>query len=114
MKKILIVDDDVKIISYLKDDLTNTYHFDVNWLTEAGNVMETLNGAQFDAIILDIMMPVPSFWTDDETRRAECGLRTGIVLFEKIRSQFPFIPIIIYTAKAPTLEDLYTIYIRKI
>lgn len=113
MKKILIVDEDVKIMSYLDADLKSTHNFDVIWLTSAEKVIETLSSSVFDAIILDIMMPIPPDWSSDEQRRAESGLSTGIVLFEKIRVQFPSIPIIVYSAKRVSIEDKYTSILRK-
>jgi len=113
MKKILLVDDDTKAMSYLIDDLKNTYHFDVEWLKDAGKVLDTLNGSLFNAIILDIMMPIPQNWSTDEQKRAESGLSTGLILCEKIRAQFPTIPIVIYSAKRVSIVDKYTSILRK-
>lgn len=113
MKKILIIDDDVKIMSYLIDELENIHHFKVKWLTNAEKVLDTVKCTAYSAIILDIMLPVPSDWTSEEQKRSESGLSTGLVLFEKIRAIFPTIPIIIYTAKMVSLTDQYTYHLRK-
>ena len=53
------------------------------------------NRTKINLIILDIMMAPGELFVD--TGSVEDGLRTGIVLFEKIREQEPDIPVIIFT-----------------
>jgi len=113
MKRILIIDDDVKITRLLVNDLINKHRFEVVWLQTAYDILKTLKGSLFDAVILDIMMPIPEDWTIDEKRRSANGLATGIILFEKIRNVYPLIPIIIYSAKKATIKDKYTSFLSK-
>ena len=113
MRKILIVDDDMRQLSYLIDELRHTYLFDVTWLSNANKVLELLNEFHYDAIILDIMMKTPEDWPFEEQLKAESGLSTGLVLHEKIRTMFPLIPIVIYSAKSVSTEDKYTDVVRK-
>lgn len=113
MKRILIVDDDIKITSYLNDDLKSSFGFEVLWLVSADDVIKTLTGSKFDAMILDIMMPIPEEWSFDETRRSMDGLSTGLILLEKIRALFPKLPIVIYSAKKVTVTDKYVVTLNK-
>jgi len=111
--KILLIDDDKKVTQYLFDELKATYNFDVNWIEEASDALDSLKGTQYDAIILDVMMPVPDSWSNDEQRRAESGLSTGTVLFKKIRELYKEVPILIYSAKGGIQTDEFSYYFRK-
>jgi CheY-like chemotaxis protein len=114
MKKILLVDDDIKTMRSLVEDLQITYGFEVVHLGIIDNVIEVLNGSRFDIMILDIMMPIPSGWSFDEIRRSSEGISTGEVLYEKIRNTFPELPILIYSAKeVKPFIDKKTIILRK-
>ena len=115
MKKcILIVDDDVKSTPFLHNDLKETHHFDVTFLQSADDVLLTLKGSRYDAVILDIMMPVPEDWSRYEKTNSEKGLSTGLILFKKIRAEFPQIPIVIYTAKKNmSIMDQFTVILEK-
>lgn len=114
MKRILIVDDDKKTLSYLKEDLIKSYQFDVTYLESVDNVLLTLKGSRYDAVILDIMMPVSEKWSRDEQTNSEKGLSTGLILLKQIRAQFPKIPIVIYTAKKNlSVMDQYTVTLMK-
>ena len=112
-KRILLIDDDTLTLNSFYLELINRYNFDVVWLKKADEAMDALNGAKYDAIILDVMMPIPEIWTIDEQRRADRGLSTGTVLFEKIRKDYPKIPILIYSAKGGVETDEYSYYFRK-
>lgn len=113
MKKILIIDDDIDYTPSLKKELEFN-DFEVNWIDNAEKAMDELYKANYDAIILDIMMPVPQEWTPDEQRDSDRGLVTGVVLFNKIRDKHPFLPIIIYTCKGEVLiTDDFSNLIRK-
>jgi CheY-like chemotaxis protein len=98
-KKILIVDDDRKGTPYLVEELSNIYLYHVTWVDQADEVLNLLENSNFDAIILDIMMPPPKAWNEDEKRRSEYGLSTGNVLFSNIREINQTIPVLIYSAK---------------
>ena len=112
--KILIIDDDAKFASYLEKDLHATYGHNVTWQKSADMVLMTIKEFDFDAIILDIMMPIPETWNREEKDEADFGLSTGLVLHEKIRTLNPTIPILIYSAKSVAIEnDEYTKVFRK-
>jgi DNA-binding NtrC family response regulator len=113
MKKILFIDEDFSVLHAFYEDLIETYNFDVNWITKADDVMDAFEGEKYDAIILDIMMPVPKLWSKNENRKANFGLATGIILFQKIREKYPQIPILIYSAKGGIPTDEHSSYLRK-
>jgi DNA-binding NtrC family response regulator len=113
MKKILLIDDDVDTLTAFYEELIETYNFNVDWIKKADDVMEALESGQYNAIILDIMMPVPKSWSKDENRKANFGLATGIILFQKIRELNPTIPILIYSSKGGILTDKHSAYLRK-
>lgn len=113
MKKILIVDDE-NITKSLSEQLENFYEFNVTLLQDYSQIdNELLKG--YDAIVLDLMMPViVSYFSEDEIIKAEKGMRTGIVLFDKIRTKLPRIPIVFHSAVRTRIEcDEYTIVVRK-
>lgn len=113
MKRILVIDDDVKTTSPLVDDLIATYGFEVVYLESPKDVISILKGSKFDIVILDIMMPTPNNWTSDQLRRAEKGLSTGVVLHEWIREEHPELPVVIYSAKKVTIAHPKTVTLHK-
>jgi len=113
MKNILLIDDDKKTPISLLEDLHDTHGYEVDSVTKAADALEKLKDKKYDAIILDIMMPIPDDWTDDEKDEAQLGLKTGAVLFRKIREVFPNMPILILTARESPSIDKNTTYIRK-
>lgn len=111
---ILIIDDDVKYVSYLVKDLESTFNHAVTWLKAPDNAIPMINEIQFDAIILDIMMPVPKSWDSFDSQSTENGMSTGFVLLNKIRNYNPNLPVLIYSAKEVDIEiNAFTKYIRK-
>ncbi|MCX6278373.1 MAG: hypothetical protein NT004_09775 [Bacteroidetes bacterium] len=113
---ILIIDDDRKGTPYLIEELRDTYLYNVTWLFKKDDkVEEIINTHPFDAIILDIMMPPPDSWSDEEKRQSENGMSTGNVLFRKIREKYQEKPIIILTGKTTIGIDAgpYTRILRK-
>ena len=115
MNKILLIDDDKRTVSALIEDLVETYKFQVTCLTNADEVLLELNEVKYDAIILDVMMPVPVSWTINEKSEAALGLATGVVLYKKIRKIFSTIPILILSAREfiDIKSDKFSLYIRK-
>lgn len=112
--KILIVDPDKKATPYLIEDLTETYSFSVTWLSTADNVMETLQNSKFDAVISSVIMPIPQNWDDSARRRANKSLNTGLVLLEKIRQQYPNLPVVVMsTTRRHIKNDGFTIELDK-
>ena len=115
MKKILIVDDDVRGVTSNLAKALKEEGFDVSVLNDAERVIELLKLEKFDGIILDIMMPVPESWSSDLKRESDHGLETGIILFKIIRNGLPSIPIIFHTAKSSIniKHDRFTYAIKK-
>ena len=52
------------------------------------------NVTAIQVVVLDIMMSPGELLKDADTDR---GLRTGVKMFEKIREEFPAVPIVIFT-----------------
>jgi CheY-like chemotaxis protein len=114
MKKILFIDDDKLTMTSFYEDLLQNYFFEVVWVQDAEFAIQTLENTKFDAIIMDIMMPLPkTLFNYDEKRQAENGLSTGVVLFKKIRELYPKLPILIYSAKGEVKVDEFSYYFRK-
>jgi len=87
MKKLLIADDEPRMLMLIKDFLEDDYH-----ITLAHNGKEALdlyNNYEFDLIILDIMMPI----------------MTGLEVLNEIRRNCD-IPIILLTAKTTEVDEL--------
>jgi len=75
MKKILIVDDDVRGVTSNLAKALKEEGFDVSVLNDAERVIELLKLEKFDGIILDIMMPVPESWSSDLKREPRVDAR---------------------------------------
>lgn len=69
-KKILVIDDDVRLIRLLEEYLTG-FDFDVIHATEPGPAMDLLRRANPDAVILDVMLPGKDGFTVCREIRAE-------------------------------------------
>ena len=67
-----------------------SFHMDVD---SAFNFFNK-NYSKIELIILDIMMSPGKSFTPE---KAERGLRTGILVYEKVRSKAPLLPVIILT-----------------
>jgi CheY-like chemotaxis protein len=111
MKNILIIDDS-KSVNYLVESLRDL-HYQVTWIKNAMDVLDNIKKCRYDSIILDIMMPIPENWSDEDQIKSDNGLLTGIILFKKIREINAKIPIIIYSAKSSEAVDILSVYIRK-
>jgi DNA-binding NarL/FixJ family response regulator len=113
-KKILFVDDEVQTSLGLRNVLQNEYDFEVKFISIAQEVLPELSQIKYDAVILDIMLPFEkSYYTDNELKRIENGLATGMIILERIRIEFPKLPVLIYSAKNNIKIDAYTHYLRK-
>jgi len=113
MRNILIIDDDI-ILKSLASQLELFFEFKVTFIQDYRQVNSELE-KNYDAIILDIMMPIlDSYFSEDEMIMAENGNKTGLVLFDKIRLQYPRIPIMLYSySRGKVLCDECTIVINK-
>lgn len=87
MKKILIADDEPRMLMLIKDFLESDY--DITIANNGQEAIELFNRYDFDLLILDIMMPIMS----------------GLELIEVIRRTSD-IPIILLTAKTGESDEL--------
>jgi len=58
MKRILIVDDEKEIFSFLRRIVENKFGFEAVWAENGLKAVQTLEKSKFDAIIMDVNMPV--------------------------------------------------------
>ena len=87
-KKVLLVDDDEKLLKLLKEYLEG-YGFQVLTHAEASAVLKTIQKESPDIVILDIMMPG----------------RDGLDILREIRLEY-FVPIIMLTAKGEDADRI--------
>lgn len=87
-KKILIIDDDKKLISLLQEYLIG-HQFEVDYILSGVNALEKVNGFSPDLIILDYMMPE----------------KDGLEVLRNIRSVTE-IPVIMLTAKGEETDRI--------
>jgi two-component system, OmpR family, phosphate regulon response regulator OmpR len=80
-KKVLIIDDDIKLRDLLKEYLEG-FGYQVSWLPEGSRTMDTIRDHPPDIVILDVMMPGED----------------GIEVLRKIRTKY-LIPVIMLTAR---------------
>ncbi len=116
MKKILFVEDNGFTSGPLERGLKDFHDLEVIRIEYGDEAINEIIASDppFDAIIVDIMMPVPDDWSEREKNDSKDGLETGNVLIKKIRAIKPTLPILIYSAKTLTLElDKHTYYFRK-
>lgn len=81
MKKILIAEDEEVLREVFKDELTEE-GYDVLEARDAKGTLHSLSKGEIDLLILDIKLPDMS----------------GLKLLEKIRKDYPALPIIVCTA----------------
>ncbi len=86
-KKILIVDDDIELISILKNYL-NKYNFYVKNVVNSIQMQRLLIREIFHLIILDLVLPGED----------------GLTVCKRLRSEGNFIPIIMVTAKSDDID----------
>ncbi len=58
MNRILVIDDDVAVLNYFMILLTQTQRYYVRVLSDSSKAFELIDSGQFDAILLDMDMPV--------------------------------------------------------
>ena len=92
---ILFIEDDKRWAEVLVDELTLS-GFKVAFFEEVDCALKffNLNYARIELILLDIMMSWGTSFSNEET---DDGLRTGVLVFERIRKIAPAVPLIILT-----------------
>lgn len=78
MKKILIVEDELNMVTGLKDNL-EFEGFSVDTATEGGSGLQKILHGQYDLILLDVMLPELSGFDICKAARKE-GINTPIIL----------------------------------
>ena len=58
MNRVLVIDDDVAVLNYFMILLTQTQRYFVRVLSDSSKAFEMIDSGQFDAILLDMDMPV--------------------------------------------------------
>lgn len=87
-KKVIIIDDDVKLQELLKDYLKD-YNYDISAFFDGSDILENINSVQPDLIILDIMLPG----------------KDGMELLKDIRKESS-VPVIMLTAKGEDTDRI--------
>lgn len=79
-KKILLVDDDPKILTIEKTMLTQA-GYEVDTALDGASALEKLKAIQFDGIILDILMPyMDGYQVAKEVKKLEAYRSTPIIM----------------------------------
>lgn len=95
--KFLLIDDERVVMEWLRDELFDEGH-DVDVICTTEEAVRRIEGGleNYDAVILDIMMEVAHL----DIVKADGGMLTGRVLFDRIRLQKPSIPVVFLTNRA--------------
>lgn len=88
MSKLLLVDDDLELCALLQEYLQGE-GFDITTCHDGGSALETLKQDSFDAIVLDVMLPV----------------HNGFDVLRKLRD-FCQTPVLMLTAKGETVDRI--------
>lgn len=93
---ILFIDDEINRVDSYKLDLELSCGYEVYLESRINVALDFFykNKEKIELIILDIMMSSKDKFTNENT---EDGLRTGMVIFNTIKNEFPEFPIIIFT-----------------
>ena len=62
MQRVLVVEDDVPILSMIVDELTR-FGFDVDTATNGADALQLVTARWPDAIVIDLMLPVLHGWS---------------------------------------------------
>src|SRR5512147_1667198 len=58
MNRVLVIDDDAAVLNYFMILLTQTQRYEVQVLGDSSKAFELIDSGRFDAILLDMDMPV--------------------------------------------------------
>lgn len=81
MKRVLVIDDDAPVLRHFVVVLTQSQKYEITALRDGATALKTVEGRNFDAVLLDMAMP---------------GVN-GRELLRKIRERRPETPVIIIT-----------------
>ena len=88
-KKVLYIEDEKFLLEQVQIALED---FDIVPASSAARSMELVNEMDFDAVLLDIMMPPPD---DIDPEIVGYGRTTGVEICRRIRNLKPHLPIVI-------------------
>jgi CheY-like chemotaxis protein len=88
-KKVLYIEDEKFLLEHVQIALED---FDIVPASSAAKGMELVNKMDFDAVLLDIMMPPPD---DIDPEIVGYGRTTGVEICRRIRNLKPHLPIVI-------------------
>ena len=91
-KRVLFIEDEKFFLEELQIALTE---YDITPAYSASKGMELIQSKDFDAVLLDIMMPPPE---DIDPEGVDYGRSTGVELCRRIKNLKPELPIIVLTA----------------
>ncbi len=99
-KKILFIEDE----TYRNEALFEMLNFDyeINWATSPRDAINFIeNSSNYDAIILDVILPVDDCFTEEEVILCNNGSNTGLVLANKLSKNIKSaeVPIILASAR---------------
>ena len=86
MKRVLVIDDDAPVLRHFVVVLTQSQKYEITALRDGATALKTIEGKNFDAVLLDMAMP---------------GVN-GRELLRKIRERHPETPVIIITGVEDT------------
>ncbi|MCO1335057.1 response regulator transcription factor [Microbulbifer sp. OS29] len=89
MSRILLIDDDTELTDLLKEYLTGE-GFDVTAANDGGRGLELAQSQSFDALVLDVMLPV----------------HNGFEVLRKLREEACSLPVLMLTAKGDTVDRI--------
>ncbi len=90
-KRILFIEDEKFFLEQLQIALTD---YDITPAYSASSGLELIQKKNFDAVLLDIMMPPP---LDMDPESVEFGRSTGVEVCRRIKSIKPEIPVVALT-----------------
>ena len=115
-KKILHFDDEPLISKTVGESLHIIYGWDVRLVFEIDDLFRELQSNQYNAIIMDIMAPLPPLenehitFTQEEIDEMYDGMNTGVILTEKIwrMGNYEDLPVLFLSARSR--PDIITKY----
>jgi DNA-binding NarL/FixJ family response regulator len=100
-KRILFIDDEPRETSSIIDALKFERQYEIIMATTGDEALQAINNAEFDLVILDLMMPAERTQEDPAASRT-----TGIRIGKVIRQEFPYTPIIcLSVARTRSIRD---------
>lgn len=81
MRRVLVIDDDAAVLRYFLVLLTQSRRYDVTAVGDGTRALQMLEAGKFDAVLLDMAMPVVD----------------GREVLRRVRQRYPETPVIVIT-----------------